>query len=51
MNVPKNFQKTAYERRMKALLEKIDQVADEQMKREKRKVAKMEQVVNQLKNN
>lgn len=47
----KNFQKTAYERRMKALLKKIDQVADEQMKREKRKIETMEKVVNHLKNN
>lgn len=47
----KNLQKIAYERRMKALLEKIDQVADEQMKREKRKVETMEKVVNHLKNN
>lgn len=44
--ISKNFHKTDYERRMKELMAKLDEVADEQMKREKRKTAKMQQVIN-----
>lgn len=47
--VSQEFSKTDYEKRMKELMVKLDQVADEQMKREKRKTKKMKEIINHLK--